>query len=73
MAVGADVTNKTEVEALVNTTIDVFGRLDIVVNNSGIYQFHKIEETTEELYRRQFEINVLGPLLVAGAAVPHME
>ena len=61
-----------EVEALVRTAIDFFGGLDIVVNNSGIYQFHKIEETTEELYRRQFDINVLGPLLVAGAAVPHM-
>lgn len=72
MAVGADVTNKAEVDSMVRTALDVFGRLDIVVNNSGIYQFHKIEETTEELYRKQFDINVLGPLLVAGTAAPHM-
>lgn len=72
MAVCADVTDKAQVAALIKMTIDVFGRLDIVVNNSGIYQFHKIEETTEERYRRQFDINVLGPLLVTGAAVPHM-
>lgn len=72
VAVGADVTNKAEVDALVKAALDHFGRLDIVVNNSGVYQFAKIEETTEELYRKQFDINVLGPLLVSGAAVPHL-
>jgi 3-oxoacyl-[acyl-carrier protein] reductase len=72
VAVRADVTRKTEVEALVAAAIANFGRLDIVVNNSGVYQFAKIEETTEELYRKQFDINVLGPLLVAGVAAPHM-
>jgi 3-oxoacyl-[acyl-carrier protein] reductase len=72
VAVGADVTNRAEVEELIKAAIDTFGRLDIVVNNSGVYQFAKIEETTVELYRRQFDINVLGPLLVAGAAAPHL-
>jgi 3-oxoacyl-[acyl-carrier protein] reductase len=72
LAVAADVTKKNEVELLVQTAINVYGRLDIVVNNSGIYQFAKIEETTEEIYRKQFDINVLGTLLVAGAAAPHL-
>jgi 3-oxoacyl-[acyl-carrier protein] reductase len=72
VAVGADVTHRAQVESLVKAAIDHFGRLDIVVNNAGIYQFAKIEETTEALYRQQFDINVLGPLLVAGAAAPHL-
>ncbi|MDR6935930.1 MULTISPECIES: glucose 1-dehydrogenase [unclassified Luteibacter] len=72
IAVGADVSNKAEVDALIKTAIDTYGRLDIVVNNSGVYQFAKIEETTEELYRKIFDINVLGLLLVAGAAAPHL-
>lgn len=72
MAVGADVTRRTEVEALVHAAIRAFGRLDIVVNNAGIYQFARIEETTEERYRQQFDINVLGPLLVAGVAAAHL-
>jgi len=72
IAVAADVTNKTEVESLVSAAINHFGHLDIVVNNAGIYQLAKVEDTTEELYRRQFDINVLGPLLVIRAAVPHM-
>ncbi len=72
VAVGADVSNKAEVDALVKAAIDRFGRLDIVVNNAGIYQFARIEDTTEALYRKQFDINVLGPLLVCAAAVPHL-
>ncbi|SAI69480.1 short chain dehydrogenase/reductase [Bordetella ansorpii] len=72
VAVAADVTDKTQVQALVGSAIENFGRLDIVVNNSGIYRFARIEETTEALYREQFDVNVLGPLLVAGAAVPHL-
>ncbi|MFC7776190.1 SDR family NAD(P)-dependent oxidoreductase [Pantoea sp. GCM10028869] len=72
VAVAADVTSQTEVEALINTSIALFGRLDIVVNNAGVYQFAKIEESTEALYRRQFDINVLGPLLVSAAAAPHL-
>lgn len=72
VAVGADVTKKAEVDALVGAAIDNFGRLDIVVNNSGMYRFAKIEETTDTLYREQFDLNVLGPLLVAGAAAPHL-
>jgi len=73
VAVAANVTNQTEVEALVNAAIDHFGHLDIVVNNAGIYQFARIEESTEALYRKQFDINVLGPLLVTGAAAPHLK
>lgn len=72
VSVGADVTDRAQVESLVQAAIDRFGRLDIVVNNAGIYQFARIEETTEALYRQQFDINVLGPLLVAGAAAPHL-
>jgi len=72
MAVAADVRDKAEVEALVQAAIDRFGRLDIVVNNAGVYQFARIEDTSEALYRQQFDINVLGPLLVTGAAVPHL-
>ena len=72
LAVAADVTKQAEVEALINATIGNFGRLDIVVNNAGVYQFAKIEECTEALYRRQFDINVLGPLLVSAAATPHL-
>lgn len=72
LALAADVTDQSQVEALIQSTLAQFGRLDIVVNNAGVYQFEKIEESSEALYRKQFDINVLGPLLVTGAAVPHL-
>lgn len=72
VAVAADVTQRGDVERLVHTAIAVYGRLDIVVNNAGVYQFATIEETSEALYRKQFDLNVLGTLLVAAAAAPHL-
>ncbi|MGC8401878.1 SDR family NAD(P)-dependent oxidoreductase, partial [Enterobacter mori] len=50
-AVGADITCQTEVEALINAAVSHYGRLDIVVNNAGVYAFARIEESTETLFR----------------------
>ncbi|WP_228257824.1 glucose 1-dehydrogenase [Pseudoxanthomonas winnipegensis] len=72
VAVQADVRQQAEVEALVKATLDHFGRLDVLVNNSGVYRFARIEDSSEALYRQQFDLNVLGPLLVTGAAVPFL-
>lgn len=72
VAVGADVSKQAEAENLVAKAVEHFGHLDILVNNSGIYEFASIEATTEELYRRTFDINVLGVILVTQAAVKHI-
>lgn len=72
VAFAADVTHQADVRELIAFAIDHYGHLDIVVNNAGVYEFAPIEESTEACYRRQFDINVLGPLLVAGAAAPHL-
>lgn len=73
VAVGGDVSKQADAENLVAKAIEHFGRLDVVVNNSGVYEFASIEATTEELYRRTFDINVLGTLLVTQAAVKHLD
>ena len=44
----------------------------ILVNNSGVYEFSPIEASTEEQYRKMFDVNVLGTLLTTKAAVPHL-
>ena len=72
IAVQADVSKEAEVAALVEATVSHFGRLDILVNNSGVYEFAGIADVTEDLYRRIFDINVLGVLLTTKAAVPHL-
>ena len=72
VAVGADVSKEADAAQLVAAAIDAFGRLDVVVNNSGVFEFASVENTTEALFRRMFDINVLGPLLVTRAASPHL-
>ena len=72
VAVQGDVSKEAEAKAIVDAALKQFGRLDILVNNSGVYDFAPIEDTTEELYRRMFDINVLGTLLTTKAAVPHL-
>ena len=64
VAVQGDVSNAADVARLFTDVDSTFGRLDILVNNAGVYRETPIEELTEEEFHREFNINVLGPLLV---------
>lgn len=72
VAVQADVSKAAQAQALIEAAVQQFGRLDILVNNSGVYEFAPIDEVTEEHYRRMFDINVLGVLLTIRAAAKHL-
>jgi len=72
IAVAGDVTQPAQAKAIIEAAIRGFGRLDILVNNSGIYEFAPIEAITEEHFHRQFNTNVLGLLLTTQAAAPHL-
>jgi 3-oxoacyl-[acyl-carrier protein] reductase len=72
MAVGGDVSKTAEAKGIIDAAIKNYGRLDILVNNSGVYEFAPIEAVTEENFHKTFNINVLGAILVTQAAVKHM-
>lgn len=72
IAVQGNVAKAAEAQGIVDATVKQFGRLDILVNNSGVYEFGAIEEVTEEKFRKMFDVNVLGLLLVTKAAVKHL-
>ncbi|MDF9790586.1 3-oxoacyl-[acyl-carrier protein] reductase [Methylorubrum extorquens] len=72
VAVQADVSQAAQARGLVEAAVQQFGRLDVLVNNSGVYEFAAIEEVTEEHYRRIFDVNVLGVLLATQAASKHL-
>lgn len=46
-------------------------RIEVVVNNAGIYQTHSTEEGTDEIWMKQFEVNLLGPVRIARAFFPY--
>jgi 3-oxoacyl-[acyl-carrier protein] reductase len=72
VAVKGDVSKATEATAIIESAITTYGKLDILVNNSGVYKFAPIESFTEEEFHNQFNVNVLGLLLTTQAAVKHL-
>ena len=72
VAVGGDVSKAAEAQGIIDAAIKNFGHLDILVNNSGVYEFSPIETFTEEHYNKIFNVNVLGLLLTTQAAVKHL-
>jgi 3-oxoacyl-[acyl-carrier protein] reductase len=72
VAVGGDVSKAAEARGIIDAAIKTYGRLDILVNNSGVYEFGAVEAITEESFHRLFNINVLGVLLTTQAAVKHL-
>ena len=72
VAVQGDVSKAADGQALVEAAVKQFGRLDILVNNSGVYKMAPIEEFTEAEFHQQFNVNVLGLLLTTQAALKHL-
>ena len=71
IAVQGNVAKKTEVERLFIEAEKAFGKIDVVVNNAGVYEFVPLEEATEEQFHRMFDVNVLGMLLATQEALKH--
>ena len=72
IAVGGDVSTAAGAQGVIDAAVNTYGRLDILVNNSGVYEFAPLEAVTEEHFHRHFNVNVLGPLLATQAAVKHL-
>jgi 3-oxoacyl-[acyl-carrier protein] reductase len=72
VAVSGDVSKAAEAQGIIAAAVKNFGRLDILVNNSGVYEFAPLEAVTEDSFHRQFNVNVLGLLLTAQAAAKHL-
>ncbi|GGA23082.1 oxidoreductase [Paenibacillus physcomitrellae] len=65
-----DVTNKEQVKSAVQKAVDVFGRIDVLVNNAGYGNIASIEEITDEDLRAQIETNLFGVINVTQTALP---
>lgn len=72
MAVAVRMQEADEVRALVEAAVARFGRLDIVVNNAATVLDRTLEALTPDTFRGAFDTNLLGPMLLVQAAVPHL-
>jgi len=60
IAIQADVSKAADVKSMFEKTKEVFGSVNVLVNNAGVFQFDPIEAITEKEFHREFDINVLG-------------
>jgi 3-oxoacyl-[acyl-carrier protein] reductase len=71
IAVQADVSSASDVQRLFSEAAREFGAPDIVVNNAGVFRFDLLEAVSADEFHREFDTNVLGPLLVTQEALEH--
>lgn len=71
VAVQANVAKPADIERLFAETKKAFGKVDVLVNNAGIYEFSPLDAITPEHFHKQFDLNVLGLLLTTQEAVKY--
>jgi NAD(P)-dependent dehydrogenase (short-subunit alcohol dehydrogenase family) len=69
----ANVANEADAARIVETAVETYGGLDVVVNNAGIYAGNWFEDTDNEQFRRMVEMHYLGTVYVTRAAWPHLK
>ncbi|MDX2244672.1 MAG: SDR family NAD(P)-dependent oxidoreductase [Leptolyngbyaceae cyanobacterium bins.302] len=72
LIVPTDLAQVEQAQALAQTALDRFGQIDVLVNNAGYGQMGPLELMSPEECRRQFEVNILGPLALTQAVIPGM-
>jgi len=73
--VRADISDQTQGHALIDRTIERFGRLDILVNNAGWttrVAHGDLDALTDDIFRKTFDVNVFGTWWLTKAAMPHL-
>jgi 2-hydroxycyclohexanecarboxyl-CoA dehydrogenase len=73
VALGADVSDRAQVQAAVAKLRDTFGPITIVVNNAGVTETTPFEDITEDLFNFVYRVNVLGPIIVTQETLADMK
>lgn len=72
LVVALDVTKEDAIKNAVAKTVGRFGKIDVLLNNAGYGSYGILEATPEKAIRMQFDVNVIGTLLVSKNVIPHM-
>jgi NADP-dependent 3-hydroxy acid dehydrogenase YdfG len=71
--VATDVTDPAQVQALVDTAVEKYGRIDVILNNAGVMPHSALERRKIDDWNRTIDINIKGVLYGIAAALPHMQ
>ena len=71
IAVRGDISRAEDVQRLFEETRRAYGRLDVLVNNAGVFRFAPLEDVTEDEFHREFNTNVLGIILATREALKY--
>ncbi len=71
IAIQANLSKPKDIEKLFAETKKAYGKLDILINNAGVYEFVPLEEITTEHFNKIFELNVMGVILAIKEAVKY--
>jgi ketoreductase RED2 len=72
----ADISDQEEAHGLIESTNETYGRLDYLVNNAGwttVVPHGNLDELTDEIFRKTFEVNVFGTWWLTKRAIPHLQ
>jgi NAD(P)-dependent dehydrogenase (short-subunit alcohol dehydrogenase family) len=72
VAIPTDITDAADLDALVGRTLELHGRIDVLVNNAGQGFYSPVAEADLDLYRRILEVNLLAPLAAMQSVLPTM-
>jgi NAD(P)-dependent dehydrogenase (short-subunit alcohol dehydrogenase family) len=72
LAIRCDLRNPEDIEQTVSTVINDFGRIDLLINNAGIFASEALEEISADQWDAMFTTNTRAPFLMAKAAFPHL-
>jgi len=67
-----DLTSSAACDSLIAACVEAFGRLDVLVNNAGIYHAANAEQTTDQVWLQTLAINLSAPFFLSRAAMPYL-
>ena len=73
LALGTDVTRREQVKALVDSAVQTYGRIDVMINNAGLMPQAPLEQLKIDEWDRMIDVNIKGVLYGIAAALPHMQ